>query len=136
MFGIGAQELVVIAVIAPIVFGPERRPALAAQLAKASRDVRRLSDELTGEFRRSRRRDDPAGPAIARSLRVATVPHGRAWHRRGGRAAACAVDTLLSQAAVCSGGDAVRPSPLEGRHCRSRCLPQRGADLATRGLPR
>ncbi len=97
MFGIGARELVVSAVIALIVFGPERLPELAAQLAKALRDVRRLSDELTGEFQRSLTRDDPATPdptpaaretvapatadaagsAIARSLRVETIPTER-----------------------------------------------------------
>jgi len=94
MFGIGAQEIVVIAVIALIIFGPERLPELAAQLAKALRDMRRLSDELTGEFQRSLTSDAPAaadqesaagateapatpdeiGSAIARSLRVETVP--------------------------------------------------------------
>jgi len=97
MFGIGVQEIVVIAVIALIVFGPERLPELAAQLAKALRDVRRLSDELTGEFQRGLTRDDPATPAqtpaaretvapatadatgsaIARSLRVETIPTAR-----------------------------------------------------------
>ncbi len=86
MFGIGVQEIVVIAVIALIVFGPERLPELAAQLAKALRDVRRLSDELTGEFPRGLTRDDPATPAqtsaatgsaIARSLRVETIPTAR-----------------------------------------------------------
>jgi len=94
MFGIGAQELVVIAVIALIVFGPERLPEMAARLAKALRDVRRLSDELTGEFQRSLTGNAPAaadhesatgaaaapavpdaiGSALARSLRVETVP--------------------------------------------------------------
>ncbi len=94
MFGIGARELVVSAVIALIVFGPERLPELAAQLAKALRDVRRLSDELTGAFQRGLTRDDPATPdqtpavretvapatadaagsTIARSLRVETIP--------------------------------------------------------------
>jgi Tat protein translocase TatB subunit len=94
MFGIGAQELVVIAVIALIVFGPERLPELAARLAKALRDVRRLSDELTGEFQRSLADDnhalpdqgptagtavtpatpDTVGSALARGLRVETIP--------------------------------------------------------------
>jgi Tat protein translocase TatB subunit len=93
MFGIGAQELVVIAVIALIVFGPERLPELAARLATAIRDFRRLSDELTGELQRSMASDAtttdeapaagaaaaPATPgavgsATAQSLRVETIP--------------------------------------------------------------
>lgn len=94
MFGIGAQEIVIILVVALIVVGPQRLPEVAAQVAKAIRDFRRMSDELTGEFTRSMALDEPAKPnplltdevitasstpdqvgsSIAQSLRVETIP--------------------------------------------------------------
>jgi sec-independent protein translocase protein TatB len=94
MFGIGPQELILILVGALIIFGPQRLPEIAAQIGKTIRDVRRMSDDLTGEFQRSMNLDEPApappaltsevipanstpngiGDTIAQSLRVETVP--------------------------------------------------------------
>jgi len=96
MFGIGPQELILILVGALIIFGPQRLPEIAAQIGKTIRDVRRMSDDLTGEFQRSMNLDEPTPPptppvltsgvipadstpngigdAIAQSLRVETVP--------------------------------------------------------------
>ena len=96
MFGIGPQELILILVGALIIFGPQRLPEIAAQIGKTIRDVRRMSDDLTGEFQRSMNLDEPPptqnppaltsevipanstpngiGDAIAQSLRVETVP--------------------------------------------------------------
>jgi Tat protein translocase TatB subunit len=56
MFGIGAEELVVIFIIALFVVGPERLPSLARDLGKAVRELRRASDELTEQFLRA---DEP-----------------------------------------------------------------------------
>ncbi len=96
MFGIGPQELILILVGALIIFGPQRLPEIAAQIGKTIRDVRRMSDDLTGEFQRNMNLDEPTptqkppvltsevipadttpngiGDAIAQSLRVETVP--------------------------------------------------------------
>ncbi|HEY8599922.1 MAG TPA: twin-arginine translocase TatA/TatE family subunit [Thermomicrobiales bacterium] len=94
MFGIGPQELILILVGALIIFGPQRLPEIAAQIGKTIRDVRRMSDDLTGEFQRSMNLDEPTpappvltsevipasstpngiGDTIAQSLRVETVP--------------------------------------------------------------
>jgi Tat protein translocase TatB subunit len=96
MFGIGAQELILLMVMALIIFGPQRLPEIAAQVGKAIRDFRRMSDDLTGEFQRSLSLDEPPKPpadpvltgetippsvtpdgvsdAIAGSLRVETIP--------------------------------------------------------------
>jgi sec-independent protein translocase protein TatB len=95
MFGIGAQEIVIILIVALIVVGPQRLPEVAGQVAKAIRDFRRMSDELTGEFTRSLSLDDDpkpnplltdevitasstpdqVGSSIAQSLRIETIPN-------------------------------------------------------------
>lgn len=95
MFGIGAQEIIIILIVALIVVGPQRLPEVAGQVAKAIRDFRRMSDELTGEFSRSLSLDDDKKPnplltdevitasstpdaigaSIAQSLRVETIPN-------------------------------------------------------------
>lgn len=85
MFGIGAQELLVIAVIALLVFGPKRLPELArslgrgmAEFRRASNDLRRSlsaedtpahppgrSDPAQGRTLPERRAEEPTGPAQA-----------------------------------------------------------------------
>lgn len=94
MFGIGPQEIILILVAALIIFGPQRLPEIAGQIGKTIRDVRRMSDDLTGEFQRSMSLDAPPpappaltsevipanstpngiGDTIAQSLRVETIP--------------------------------------------------------------
>lgn len=95
MFGIGAQEIIIILIVALIVVGPQRLPEVAGQVAKAIRDFRRMSDDLTGEFTRSLSLDDEKKPnplltdevitasstpdqigsSIAQSLRIETIPN-------------------------------------------------------------
>lgn len=50
MFGIGTGELLLLALIALLVLGPERMPKLARDLGKTVGDLRRTSDELRSEF--------------------------------------------------------------------------------------
>lgn len=49
-FGIGIQELVLIAIVALIVLGPERLPATFREIAKFIRYVRNLTNEFTAQF--------------------------------------------------------------------------------------
>ncbi|MEZ4665393.1 MAG: Sec-independent protein translocase protein TatB [Thermomicrobiales bacterium] len=50
--GMGVQEIVIIAIVALIIFGPERLPELAGQAGKLLRDARRMTSDLQGEFER------------------------------------------------------------------------------------
>ncbi|MGH0036146.1 MAG: Sec-independent protein translocase subunit TatA/TatB [Myxococcota bacterium] len=58
MFGIGAQELLVIGVIALLVFGPKRLPELARSLGRGLAEFRRASTDL----RRSLSAEDAGEP--------------------------------------------------------------------------
>lgn len=50
IFGIGPLELVLIAVIALIVLGPERLPTVIREGARYLREIRKLGSELTSQF--------------------------------------------------------------------------------------
>ena len=50
--GMGMQEIVIIAIVALIIFGPDRLPELAGQAGKLLRDARRMTTDLQGEFER------------------------------------------------------------------------------------
>lgn len=49
-FGIGIQELILIAIVALIVLGPERLPAALREIAKFIRQVRNMTNEFTQQF--------------------------------------------------------------------------------------
>lgn len=48
--GIGTQEILIIAVAALIIFGPNRLPEVAGQAAKWIRDLRKMSTDLMGDI--------------------------------------------------------------------------------------
>lgn len=50
MFGIGGWEMVLIAVVALLVFGPKRLPELARQLGRGLAEFRRASSDLRRSF--------------------------------------------------------------------------------------
>ena len=50
MFGIGPEELLLVAVLALLVLGPERLPKVMRDMGKVVGDLRRTSDELRDEF--------------------------------------------------------------------------------------
>jgi len=53
MFGIGWQELIIIAIIALIVVGPKKLPDLAKSLGKGYSEFRRATDGVTDEIKQS-----------------------------------------------------------------------------------
>lgn len=51
MLGLSIEKLLVLAVIAIVIFGPERLPKVAAQAARTLRDLRRLAEGATNDLR-------------------------------------------------------------------------------------
>ena len=51
MFGVGLQELLVIAFVAVLVFGPDRLPDLARQAGRMARQVRSFAHAARDELR-------------------------------------------------------------------------------------
>lgn len=65
MLGIGAEELVLILIIALFVLGPERMPKMARDIGRVVGDLRRTSDELREEFLNADKLLDKAADAAA-----------------------------------------------------------------------
>ena len=50
MLGIGAEELILVLIVALLVLGPERLPKVARDVGRVVGDLRRTSDEFREEF--------------------------------------------------------------------------------------
>ena len=59
LFDLSIIKILVLGVLALVIFGPERLPALAAQAGRALRDLRRLADNAKSEL------SDGLGPEFA-----------------------------------------------------------------------
>ena len=59
MFGIGAQELIIILVVALVVFGPKRLPELARSLGRGLAEFRRASSDLRQTLNQEPSSDSP-----------------------------------------------------------------------------
>ena len=55
MFNIGFSELVVLSIIALIVIGPKQLPQIAKTVARALNEIKRATEEITGDFMKSAR---------------------------------------------------------------------------------
>jgi Tat protein translocase TatB subunit len=93
MFGIGPEELMLVALLALLVIGPDKLPKVMRDLGRFVGDMRRTSDELRNEFLNadkileasvtstpSKRVESPAGmagaEAPAKSESVSSGPPG------------------------------------------------------------
>jgi Tat protein translocase TatB subunit len=63
MPSIGPLEIMVVAVVALIVFGPQRLPEIARSIGRALNELKRQADDIRSEFEAGLDiTDEPAGP--------------------------------------------------------------------------
>ncbi len=74
MFGLSFGEILIIAVLALLLLGPERLPDAAKTLGKGLRDIRRATDDLKDQVEREIYADD--AKKVARPALVPPVPAG------------------------------------------------------------
>lgn len=58
MFGIGLQELIIIAIIALLVVGPKKLPELAKTVGKGLNEFRKAADGITDDLKQTMQSDD------------------------------------------------------------------------------
>jgi len=58
MFGIGFQELLIIAVIALLIVGPKKLPDLAKTLGKGFSEFRKATDGITDDLKQTMQSED------------------------------------------------------------------------------
>jgi len=58
MFGIGMQELIIIAVIALLIVGPKKLPDLAKTLGKGFSEFRRAADGISDDLKQTMQEDE------------------------------------------------------------------------------
>lgn len=58
MFGIGMQELIIIAIIALLIVGPKKLPDLAKTLGKSFGELRKAVDGITDDFKQTMQNDE------------------------------------------------------------------------------
>jgi sec-independent protein translocase protein TatA len=58
MFGIGMQELIIIAIIALLIVGPKKLPDLAKTLGKGFRDFKNATEGVTEDLKDALKDDD------------------------------------------------------------------------------
>ncbi len=73
MFGIGFQELIIIAVIALLIVGPKKLPDLAKTLGKGFSEFRKATDGITDDIKQTMQSDDkPKDNGLKDSLLLKT----------------------------------------------------------------
>lgn len=74
MFGLSFGEIVIIAVLALLLLGPERLPEAAKSLGKGLRDLRKATDDLKGQIETEIYAEERKGPKPALVPPVPNAP--------------------------------------------------------------
>lgn len=117
MFGLSFGEIVIIAVIALLLLGPDRLPEAAKTLGKGLRDIRRATDDLKDQVQREISIDEPR-PAPKPALVPPPVAAQPVPGPAGPPPAATpenvpGLEAALADAAP-EGGAATKPPPPDG----------------------
>ncbi len=86
MFGLSFGELLIIAVLALLLLGPERLPEAAKTIGKSLRDLRRVTDDLKDQMERELDVDErrgELGPHAGTSVRANAPPPATAQNVPG-----------------------------------------------------
>ncbi len=62
MFGIGVQELIIIAIIALLIVGPKKLPDLAKTLGKGFRDFKNATEGISEDLKDALKEEDKTKP--------------------------------------------------------------------------
>lgn len=118
MFNIGGGELMVIALIALIVLGPQRLPGAARQVGKTMGDLRRLSSGFQQELKTALDDSDRPAPTPRRNV-------------LGAADDAPASDDPVSAAvrSVSAQGSSPTAKPARARRAPLRAAPEPGKDV-------
>jgi Tat protein translocase TatB subunit len=71
---IGSLEILVVAAIALIVFGPDKLPGIAGSIGRAAAELRRMATEVTDEFKSGLDDEDERNQARSRNEPATTEP--------------------------------------------------------------
>lgn len=75
MFGLSFGEIVIIAIIALLLLGPDKLPQAAKTLGKGLRDIRRATDDIKDQVEREiYSTEDKAKPALVPPIAARPVP--------------------------------------------------------------
>jgi sec-independent protein translocase protein TatB len=113
MFNVGGGELIVIALIALIVLGPQRLPGAARQVGKAVGDLRRLSSGFQNELRAAfddaeRQGPPPSATPMASAIDAVSAQAEPAPSANGQRPA---TKTASAKKGAAKKGTAKKPAP-------------------------
>ena len=109
MFGLSFGELVIIAVLALLLLGPDKLPEAAKTLGKGLRDLRRATDDLKDQVEREIYADD--AKKVSRPALVPPVPTGPVPGPAGPPPAATAENVPGLEAALVDGPPAPAAAP-------------------------
>jgi sec-independent protein translocase protein TatB len=74
MFGLSFGEIVIIAVLALLLLGPDKLPDAAKMLGKTMRDLKRATDDIKDQMEKEIYSDDKPKPALVPPIAARPVP--------------------------------------------------------------
>ena len=117
MFGIGAQELILILVVALLVFGPKRLPELARTMGKGLAEFRRASTDLRHSLQSEIEYDPAKKGAAEGDIRPPEAPRQAAAAEAPAQAVGAPEpagdETAPTQTAAASASDSAKTAPAE-----------------------
>lgn len=132
-FGIGLFELVLIAIIALVVLGPERLPGAMREVAKYMRQLRQISGEFQSQFSEELQMLDEINPK--RIIDDAIKPPPKPPAKPAVKSAPLARPPVQNQAAKPPAAPPAAPAPGNGQPENAILPPERSLTAADSAQP-